>query len=157
MKSCDRLKGDIRYEKAQIETVVSDIKRLRLELQSDEPSRDQKTAMAGYLMNFYNGLENIMKRVAKEYYATMPTGELWHKQLLKQSLVPPTGMEPLFSERVVNKLYGYLGFRHFFIHGYGFKLSWEKTEVLVVDIDALWHEVEGDLDSFIAKVCSSDT
>lgn len=91
---CKKLKGDILYEQSQIEIVISDIQKLVEKLAGHDISRDQRTAIAGYLMNFYNGIENIMKRVAKDYYRKFPKGELWHKQLLKQSLSPPGERSP---------------------------------------------------------------
>lgn len=149
MSQYGRLKDDILYERSQVELVLSDIERLDSEFGKDDATRDQKVAMAGYLMNFYNGIENIMKRSAKDYYQSMPKGELWHKQLLKLSGKPPKGKVALFTEDVVNKLYDYLAFRHFFVHGYGFKLSWDKIKTLVRDIDKLWVGIKSDIDSFI--------
>jgi len=45
--------------------------------------------MGTYLMNFYSGIENILKRISKEYYLTVPKGESWHKELLILSSNPP--------------------------------------------------------------------
>lgn len=149
---CKKLKDDILYEQSQIEIVISDIQKLVGKLAKDDMSRDQITAIAGYLMNFYNGIENIMKRVAKDYYRKFPKGELWHKQLLMQSLNPPNKKVVLFSKGVVDGLYDYLGFRHFFIHGYGFMLSWDKMEPLVEKVDGLWKDIKGDISLFLGKL-----
>jgi hypothetical protein len=45
--------------------------------------------MGTYLMNFYNGIENILKRITKEYYLVMPKGESWYKELIVLSSSPP--------------------------------------------------------------------
>lgn len=147
-----RLKNDVLYEQSQIEIVISDIQKLVGESTRDDMNRDQKTAIAGYLMNFYNGVENIMKRIAKDYYRKFPKGELWHKQLIKQSLNPPNGKEALFSKDVIDGLYDYLGFRHFFIHGYGFMLSWDKMEPLVKKAPKLWENIKEDINLFLEKL-----
>lgn len=65
----------------------------------DPQKKDYVTepAMGTYLMNFYNGVENIIKRIARGYYLTMPKGESWHRELLVLSSNPPFGRVPIFS------------------------------------------------------------
>ena len=70
--------------------------------------------MGTYLMNFYNGVENIIKRICKEYYGTFPTGASWHKELLMLSFNSPDDKIPIFSEDTVSKLHSYKNFRHRF-------------------------------------------
>ena len=54
-------------------------------------------------MNFYNGVENTIKRVCKLYYDCFPKGNIWHKDLLELSCEPPQGKEAIFSEDIVKK------------------------------------------------------
>lgn len=122
----EQLKQDILYEQQQIDTVISKIKEL-----GEDITDVKKAALATYLMNFYNGIENIMKCCAKEYFKRTPKGADWHKELLHKTCAGNGGKRPLFSEEIVDRLYGYLTFRHFFIHGYGFKLKWEEMKSLV--------------------------
>lgn len=143
----EQLKQDILYEQRQIDTVISKIKEI-----GEDITDVKKAALAAYLMNFYNGVENIMKRCAKEYYKRTSKGADWHKELLRKSCAGNGGKRPLFSEKIVDRLYDYLTFRHLFIHGYGFKLKWEEMKSLVEDIDELWQEVKKELADFISKI-----
>ncbi len=138
---------DILFELGQIEIVVSKIKGLK-----SNATESGVAAMATFLMNFYNGIENIMKRCAKAYYKKIPRAGDWHKRLLQQSCLPQKNKVPLFSESLVNKLYGYLVFRHFFIHGYGFKLDRDKMFPLVDGIDKLWLEIKSSVVEFTEKI-----
>lgn len=143
----EQLKKDILFEHTQIGMVILKIKEVR-----NGTKEENKAALATYLMNFYNGIENMMKRCAKEYYKNMPKGEDWHKQLLKQSSMPKNSKPVLFNADTVDKLYKYLAFRHLFIHGYIFKLDWEKMKLLVDNIDDLWQEIKEQLTEFLKKI-----
>lgn len=142
-----QLKEDIRFEINQLETVILKIKEIK-----DNPSQVNKAALGTYLMNFYNGIENIMKRCAKEYYKKAPKGEDWHKKLLQLSCAPNNKKAFLFNKDVVDKLYNYLTFRHLFIHGYGFKLEWDKMKSLVDGIDNLWLGIKNCTAEFVKKI-----
>lgn len=145
----ERLKKDITFEEGQLDIVIEKIEKLRKE----EISEANVAALATYLMNFYNGLENIMKRCAKEYYKKMPKEDDWHKKLLQLSCSPSNrGKIAIFSEHVVDRLYNYLIFRHFFIHGYGFKLDWDKMRSLVENAGELWNEIKKQLAKFVDGV-----
>ena len=145
--NCERLKQDILYEQRQIDTVISKMKEI-----GEDITDVKRAALAAYLMNFYNGIENIMKRCAKEYYKKMPKGDDWHKELLRKSCAGNGGKRPLFSEEIVDRLYDYLTFRHLFIHGYGFKLKWEEMKSLVDDIDELWGKIKEQLAAFVSGI-----
>lgn len=93
-----------------------------------------------------------MKRAGKVYYKRLPKAGDWHKQLLQQSCMPKRNKIPIFSENLVTKLYGYLAFRHFFIHGYGFKLDWDKMSPLVDNLDRLWPEIKSSIAEFTEKI-----
>ncbi len=143
----EQLKKDVLFEQGQVDAVITKIKEI-----TDHISEVNKAAIATYLMNFYNGIENIMKRLAREYYKKMPKGDDWHKQLLQQSCKYNKNKAPLLDKDTVDKLFDYLTFRHFFIHGYAFTLSWDKMKILVDNIDELWQEIKKQLGEFISKV-----
>ena len=46
------------------------------------------SALAAMLHSFYNGIENILKRIALELDDPMPGGESWHKELLDCMTLP---------------------------------------------------------------------
>lgn len=148
----DKLKKDILHEIGEIEKLLENINNLYNEIARSGVNTNNKTAMAGYLMNFYNGIENILKRVAKNYYEIVPAGETWHKDLLELSATGAKDKAPIISKEQADKLYDYLGFRHFFIHGYSFMLEWENLKSLVENIDSIWKETKLQIKEFINKI-----
>jgi hypothetical protein len=82
--------------------------------------------VATLLHNFYNGIENILKRVLIEKGISVPQGAAWHKELLNLS-----EKENIISVDVKNQLGEFLAFRHFFSHAYALDLYAERMEPLV--------------------------
>ncbi|MCL0103392.1 hypothetical protein M1O51_02060 [Dehalococcoidia bacterium] len=64
-----------RYEQLKaVEQVLKDLASLKNNLDSDKINNVQKAAIGTFLLNFYVGIENIVKRISKEYYQAMPRG-----------------------------------------------------------------------------------
>ena len=82
--------------------------------------------VATLLHNFYNGVENILKRVLFEKGISIPQGNTWHKELLNLS-----EQEKIISPQIKNQLGEFLAFRHFFSHAYALDLYAERMEPLV--------------------------
>ena len=146
------LKEDVLDEQKAIDETIE---RLLKAKESFHPQRQDylaEPAMGTYLMNFYNGIENILKRISKEYYSIMPTGNSWHKELLNLSYNAPKGKIAIFDQGIVEKLVTYRNFRHRFISGYGFQLKGEKMLELIDNIESLWDEVKKAIAEFFTKL-----
>ena len=103
-------------------------------------------------MNFYNGVERILKCINREYYHTALKGEAWHKDILDLSYQPPSGKVAVFDLTIVEQLQAYRKFRHRFISGYGFQLKGEKMLELVNNIDSLWGKIKKAVTEFLAQL-----
>jgi len=146
------LREDVWDEEKAIEDAI--IRLLEVRSKFDPQAKDYsiEPAMGTFLMNFYNGVENILKRISKEYYQTMPKGESWHKELLALSADPPQGKISLFSQQIIERLYPYRNFRHRFVSGYGFQLKGEKMLELVDNIQVLWDDIKKAISEFWDKI-----
>lgn len=151
-KKYKQLKADVLDEIEAIEQVLKDLSFLKNTLDSDKIDNVQKAAIGTFLMNFYVGIENIIKRISKEYYQTMPKGNSWHKELLDLSYAPPPGKSPIFNQNIIDKLNPYRGFRHVFVSGYGFKLRLKLTTSLINNIESLWTDIKKAIEEFWTKL-----
>jgi len=147
-----QLKADVLDEIEAIEQVLKDLSFLKNTLVSNKIDNVQKAAIGTFLMNFYIGIENIIKRISKEYYQTMPKGNSWHKELLYLSHTPPHGKSPLFNQNIIDKLNPYRGFRHVFVSGYGFKLRFKSMTSLINNIESLWADIKKAIEEFWTKL-----
>ena len=109
---------DVLDEVGAIDETLEKLQHIRSKFTPQVKDYCLEPAMGTYLMNFYNGIENILKRVSKEYYQTMPKGESWHKELLGLSYKPPQGRIAIFSQSIAEKLHPYRNFRHRFVSGF---------------------------------------
>ena len=146
------LREDVLDEERAIEVTLTRLREIRSKFDPQAKDYSTEPAMGAYLMNFYNGIENILKRVSKEYYQTMPKGESWHKELLVLSANPPQGKLALFNEQVLERLHSYRNFRHRFVSGYGFQLKGEKMLELIDNIQALWKDIKKAISEFWDKL-----
>ena len=146
------LKEDVLDEqKAMDET----IKRLLGAKEKFDPQKQDnltEPAMGTYLMNFYNGIENILKRVSKEYYLIMPAGNSWHKELIVLSHNAPGGKIPIFDQGLAERIIPYKNFRHRFVSGYGFQLKGEKMLELIDNVESLRDDIKKALSEFFNKL-----
>lgn len=147
-KEYEELYEDVLDEIGAIEETLKRLYEIRKDF--DPRIRDHciEPAMGTYLLNFYNGIENILKRISKEYYRKMPRGESWHKELLILSYSQPEGRSPILNQSIVEKLHQYRSFRHRFVSGYGFQLAGEKMLGLIDNIDPLWNEIKKAIANF---------
>jgi len=121
----DSLTKEILAEKENVEEALQNLK--------DAMSRKEKSvielsAIATFLHNIYNGIENILKQVMKVIDIEIPKSTTWHKDLLNLSV-----SNGIISDKLSDELYEYLTFRHFFVHAYGFMLEEDKLKDLVIN------------------------
>lgn len=143
---------DVQDEEKSIEESIERLLKVRNEFDAQAKNIFTEPAMGTYLMNFYNGIENILKRISREYYLTMPKSESWHRELLTLSFNPPEGKVAIFDGQLVERLHAYRSFRHRFISGYGFHLKGEKMLELADNIRPLWIDVKKAISEFWSKI-----
>lgn len=139
----------------EIKAIEETLQRLHIAGSRFEPDKNDimiEPAMGTYLMNFYNGIENILKRIGKVYYQYIVKGESWHKELLELAFNPPPGKVAVFTKETVARLHSYRQFRHRFVSGYGFQLKGEKMVTLIENVDSLWKDIRSELTVFWEKL-----
>lgn len=122
-----------RHVAAEKENIEKALGNLRDAMGRREKSVVELAAIATFLHNIYNGIENILKQVLKAKGTEIPKSDTWHKDLLNLSV--SLGIIP---EKLSDDLYEYLTFRHFFVHAYGFMLEEAHLENLANNITNIW-------------------
>jgi hypothetical protein len=147
-KEYKELREDVLDEARAIEKTLARLYEVRNKFGPHTRDCSIEPAMGTYLMNFYNGIENILKRISKEYYQVMPRGESWHKELLVLSYNPPEGKTAIFNRSIAERLHQYRNFRHRFVSGYGFQLKGEKMLELIDNVGLLWDDIKTAVSGF---------
>ena len=129
-----------KYYEAEIENlnkVLNEIKKIR-EFRPKELDNIKIAASGTFLHNFYNGIENVLKRALLAKGIKIKNGASWHKEVLIQAK-----NLNIITEELHMKLLPYLTFRHYFVHGYSFKLVPSEVMVLLKDAEATFCEFRG--------------
>ena len=104
-------------------------------------------AIATFLHNFYNGVENLLKRVLKFKKVPIPDSASSHKDLL--DLAVDLHIITLDLSKTLD---GYRAFRHFFVHGYSVTLDEMKLQPLAEHLPQVWKQTELELATFVASM-----
>lgn len=137
------LSKQILAEKENVEIALSNLKKA---MARKEKSVIELAAIGTFLHNIYNGIENILKQILKAKDVEIPKSDTWHKDLLNLSV----SLE-IVSERLSDKLYEYLTFRHFFVHAYGFMLDETHLEDLSNNISEIWSQFMMEVERFLKE------
>jgi uncharacterized protein YutE (UPF0331/DUF86 family) len=137
----DELSREIDAEK---ESILATIQALNKALERKDKTIVELAAIAMFLQNIYNGIENILKRSLKYMGISPVLSGSWHKDLLDLSVD-----KKIISLEFSRKLDELRAFRHFSIHGYGIMLEEEKLMPLVHNLPDLWKDFESELFVFL--------
>lgn len=147
------MKEEVDFEIKRIEKLIKKYEPLLEKVKKEAPSFSELGSLAMLLHSFYNGLENIFVRIAKNIDKKMPEGEFWHKELLEQmSKKTKTRQYVVLRKETCEDLKEYLGFRHFSRHAYAFDLEWELMKDLIERINLIKEIVLGEIKLFIEKL-----
>ena len=77
-------------------------------------------ARGSILHDFYNGVERVFLRIARELNGGVPRGEQWHRDLIGDMALTIPGLRPAVIDDDLALVLGeYLRFRHVFRNVYG--------------------------------------
>lgn len=103
------------------------------------------------LHDYYACLERIFKLIASEIDESLPRGESWHEELLKQMETEIKNTRPpALKTETTNQLDEYRGFRHVVRNVYTFNLSRERIKPLVQNLPKLNQKLREDVESFLS-------
>lgn len=146
------LRDEIELELAQLRRLLDVFSGIRGKTRTNSPDQVQIMALGGLLHSFYNGVENIFKRVTVHIDGVSPNGRYWHSHLL-DNMARATPYRPLvITESTGEKLRDYMNFRHVFRHAYSFELMWSKMEKLVLELEPTLNLLESELEQFIQAI-----
>ena len=141
-----QLIDEINIEIISMSIIALDVESLIKEVGNNTPTNIHKTALGGLAAQFYNGIENILKRIHKNLKIEIPKGEDWHVALIDRFSIASNIEFPIkISKELIEKISDYRRFRHYFFHGYSHNLNWDILKNGVIDIKEI-------LEQFISEL-----
>jgi hypothetical protein len=145
------LEEQVEVEAEQISHLFELYRPVIIKVSQSSPDFVEVSALASMLHSFYNGVENLFKRVAIEIDHDLPSGPYGHSELLDAMARPAATRPAVISEELRVTLKDYLNFRHIFRHTYSFNLQWAKMSHLVADGEATWLWLQAELSHFFKQ------
>ena len=147
------LREEIAVELQGLEVTVQELLALGEDIRGRQPTLREKTAAAAFLAQFYNGIENILKRISLYAQVHLPAGETWHVELFQRFCAPShPGLPVLFDADLASALAPYRRFRHVAFHSYAFQLDWSHMAEGVAGVDDVFSQFKASLSSYLATL-----
>ena len=131
---------------AESENIESTLSELREAMARPERATVELAAIATFVHNAYNGIENILKQVLRAQNIEVPQQGAWHKTLLEKA-----AGAGVITEGLADELLEYLAFRHFFAHGYGIMLQESPLVDLATRLPGVWQRFQSSVARFVEK------
>ena len=105
------------------------------------------------LHGFYSGIERIFELIATRIDGSLPSGDNWHRELLRQMTIEIKKVRPaVITKETYGHLNNYLAFRHVVRNVYTFNLSITKLQVLIDDLIITYSEFKHDIGAFCSFI-----
>ncbi len=137
------------YCDAEFENIEAVLAELKIVVKKDKSnySTAELAAIATFLHNFYNGIENIIKRIFVFKKIEQKDTSTWHKNMLRNA----RDIE-IIPDDLYTILSNYLSFRHFFVHSYSFSLKWKELNPLAGNVEHTFEKVKTSVYSYIDQL-----
>jgi len=144
----------IEEELFEIETLV--LRTLKAWESAERTSDDlYLDSVALNLHGIHSGIEKIFELIAKDIDSSVPSGDSWHIELLKQMATEIKQVRPaIISKQTFELLNEYRGFRHIVRNVYTYNISIKKLAPLVGELSSAFNCVKGDLDDFLTLIAN---
>lgn len=109
---------------------------------------------AGALLHaYYNQVEQLFERLARDLSSAPPEGAEWHRRLLDAMAAERPDIRPrVIGETTHSLLKEYLGFRHVFRKLYIMNLRWSRVHELLERVAETHARLAEDLEKFEAQL-----
>jgi|OM-RGC.v1.021757311 hypothetical protein len=148
------LRADVQDELAriaQLEQVFASV-RDKLSLGPEQVPAYDRGAIGYLLHNFYNGCENIFRRIAAFFENDIGAGS-WHADLLRRMRLQIDGYRPaVIDDELYRLLEDFRGFRHVFRNAYSFELDWERERLVASRLERTASLLRAQVTAFLARL-----
>lgn len=149
----EELREAVALELAYLQKTADDAAGLLALTQAREVTVYDRAAAAMLLAQFYNGIENVLKRISTYHEIPLPEGESSHAELFRQFCDPPRVPLPRLFPRAVEERFVILRrFRHFVHHSYAYQFDWERLRAGMATLRPGLDAFEAELAAYLARL-----
>jgi hypothetical protein len=154
----EKLIEGIEVEIESLELMFTDINKFPAFLGSREITNYDKAAIALMLSQFYNGIENILKRILDFNSIKLSPNEQYHIEIINSfSENNENNLPILFSNEIIEGFSILRRFRHYVFHGYSFRLEWDRLLLAIDSLPVLFQTFKSNIFSYKKKLSEEIT
>lgn len=142
----DELKKYCAGEFSQINRIVDELYTVYKPDKTEYPVAEQ-AAIAALLINFYGGIEGILKQMLKFDKLDVGDSPDWHEKVLRKA-----GEVAILPPDLIQLLSKYLAFRNFFIYNYIFNIKWDDIKSMVDASRDIVSNVQSEVEEYIQSI-----
>jgi len=116
-------------------------------LEKTEYTISEQAAIGAFLINFYSGIENILKQMLKFDKLKVDDSTDWHEKVLRKS-----GEIAILPPDLIQLLSKYLAFRNYFLHTYIFNIKWDDMKFMVDSARDVVSNVHSEVDEYMQSI-----
>ncbi len=121
---------EVRAELGDLAQLLDEFRPLVEKAGTGPPTLYEVSALGTMLHSFYNGVENVFKRISVQYALPADKSPHWHVELLESVQRPAPGRPQVISNALSQRLRLFLGFRHLMRSIYPQRLQWDGSRTL---------------------------
>ena len=147
-----KLIDQINFERSQLKQLLAESRELIDNSIRKQPDAPERWALGAILHAYYNGIKNILKRIAAVYNGKPGISGQWHIDLLSSMAEPSSKRGAVISQELMRVLRKYLAFRHLFRSIYTHELKWEPMTELILGLDQSLKMFEKEITCFCNSI-----
>lgn len=146
----EKLSFLVSYINEQREILENIVEKISCNLSNFNLEDEKTTVFLSYeLHNFYSGMEDLFKEVAKVFENYVEDAQKFHMELLKRMKLNIEGVRPNLISKTSYKVLNELRkFRHVFRHAYDYELNSKRVKELSELLLDSFPLIKNDLDKF---------
>jgi hypothetical protein len=118
-----------------------------------EPNPWQKNAAALFCVQFYNGIENIFKRIIRSYSIQMPKSERSHSEIFEWfSTDKENNLPILITNDIRDYILAFMRIRHLVIHNYSTQYEWKRLKIAIIAMPDIFSRFSSNVNDFLDTV-----
>lgn len=147
------LLDQISIELKNIRNTIDELLLLINDIGDSEPNPWQKNAAALYCVQFYNGIENIFKRIIRNYSIQMPKSERSHSEIFEWfSTDKKNNLPKLITKDIRDYILAFMRIRHLVIHNYSTQYEWKRLKIAIIAMPNIFFSFSSNVDDFLDTV-----
>lgn len=147
----NKLQEEITTELNSLDIIFGDIVNFPQFIENKDVNNYDKAAVALLLSQFYNGVENILKRILNFFSIKIPKSDDYHIEIINNFKIGHNNLPIIFTDENIEGFTILRRFRHYVFYGYSFTLDWDRLKLAIILLPKIYNSFKNNLFIFLEE------